>query len=63
MDYSVVFIADDELPDGHDWAMIRSTAGVVLAVKRDRLTPRVLEEAWCAYRRLARESPHLVAAV
>jgi hypothetical protein len=62
MGYQVVFVGDDDLPDGYDWALVRLLRGdVFLAVKRDRVTPCVLEQAWEAYRGLVRCTPGLLA--
>lgn len=50
--YGVRFIDDDALPEGHDYAMIRTAEDTVFFFKRSKLTPRVLEQAWAAYRAL-----------
>lgn len=52
--YAVKFVADGDLPDGHAWAMAHDADGNVFAfIKHTCLTPRVLEEAWAAYRQIA----------
>lgn len=42
---TVEFIADDELPPAHDWAIICRPSGYVLVIKHTRVTPRNLAEA------------------
>lgn len=56
MSYSVRFVADEELPPDHDWALARDEAGHYYAfIKQSSLVPRVLEEAWAGYRALSRK--------
>lgn len=50
--YGVRFIDDHELPEGHDFAMIRTPEDCVFFFKRSKVTPKVLEQAWAAYRAL-----------
>ena len=42
---SVEFIADDELPPAHDWAIICRPSGYVLVIKHTKVTPRNLSVA------------------
>lgn len=42
---AVEFIADDELPPAHDWAIICRPSGYVLVIKHTKVTPRNLSEA------------------
>lgn len=57
MDHRIEFVGDDDLPEEQDWALIRTQTLVLFAFKRSRLTPEVLESAWCAFRRLAQDVP------
>ena len=50
--YAVHYVRDDELPANQAWAMIRQGSRVCLFLKESVVCPRVLEEAWAAYRRL-----------
>lgn len=47
--YTVRFVEDHELPEGHDWIIMRVEGAYVAAIKLSRMTSRVLEEAWLAY--------------
>ena len=49
----VTFVADDELPPGQDWMMIQVDGDVYCVIRRTRVCPEVLEEAWAGYRKLA----------
>lgn len=46
LDYRVVFVGDDELPDEQDWAFVEYRDETVFALKKSRLTEVVLEDAW-----------------
>lgn len=50
--YGVRFIDDDALPAGHDFVMVRTDEDTMFFVKRTKVTPRVLEQAWAAFRAL-----------
>lgn len=50
--YGVRFTEDHELPEGHDFAMVRTDEDTMFFVKRSKVTPRVLEQAWAAFRAL-----------
>lgn len=53
--YAVRFVGADQLPVDHAWVLARDEDGsCYLFVKRCELCARVLEEAWAAYRWLAR---------
>lgn len=41
----VKFVADDELPPAHDWAIICRPSGYVLVIKQTKVTPRNLSVA------------------
>lgn len=60
--YEVTFVRPDDLPSEHRWALARdeSTGITYVFVKRCEVCPRVLEEAWAAYRRIVRKL-HLAA--
>ena len=42
---TVEFVADDELPPTHDWAIICRPSGYVLVIKYTKVTPRNLSAA------------------
>ena len=50
-EFGVQFVEDDALPNEQDWVIVKAEDKVVMVVKRSRLTPRVLSEAWVSFRR------------
>ena len=52
--YKVRFVED--LPGGHEFALMRDRRDWYLILDRQRVTERTLEEAWAAYR-LAASGP------
>jgi len=45
--YQVTFIGESDLPEGHDWALVRQCGGEYRAfVKRNANTPAALSECW-----------------
>jgi hypothetical protein len=45
--YKVVYIADDELPEGFDFAVARfSDGGMCAYLKRSAISPGMLKRAW-----------------
>lgn len=52
MEYLVRFIGDHQLPEGVDWAFMRCESETVCFIKRSRVCPAVLSEAWVAWERL-----------
>jgi hypothetical protein len=52
----VTFVADDELPPGQDWMMIQVDGDIYCVIRRTRVCPEVLEEAWAGYRKLTDET-------
>ncbi len=42
---TVEYVADDELPPAHDWAIICRPSGYVLVIKYTKVTPRNLSIA------------------
>jgi hypothetical protein len=63
MGYAVKFVESCQLPDRVHWALIRDGDDFCFVVKRDKVTPLVLEEGWSAYRRAIRmpQRPRLAA--
>lgn len=59
MRHQIRFIDDDELPDGHDWMLVREEDHYYFFVKRSRVTQEVLMEGWAAYVELASDAKHL----
>ena len=52
--YAVRFVNDADLPSTHAWVLAYDMDGNVYAfIKQSCVTPRVLEEVWAGYRRLA----------
>jgi hypothetical protein len=56
--HEVHFINDDEMPDGHDWMLLKVGDEVHCLVRRSRVRECVLEDAWSGYRYLASEQRH-----
>lgn len=54
--YGVTFVRDEELPAGYDWVLTRCrrTGTTHCFVKESAVRPRVIEEAWAAYRLMVR---------
>jgi hypothetical protein len=57
MSYSVRFVSDDLMPEGHDWVLCdQSSDGAVLCIRAsarqraDDGMAKLLEEAWAGYR-------------
>lgn len=50
--HRVRLIEQDNLPRGHDWALVEHGGRITLFIVEEALTPRKLEEAWAAYRLL-----------
>lgn len=49
MEYEVVFVGDDELPEGKEWAIVRAGRRFIAFIKRSCVCPRVLRESWEAF--------------
>lgn len=54
--HMVRFISDEEMPQGVDWMLLEVDDEVHCIVRRSRVEPCVLEEAWAGYRHLAAAS-------
>lgn len=50
--HRVRLIGQDDLPRGHEWALVEHDECITLFITEEALTPRKLEEAWAAYRLL-----------
>ena len=50
MDHKVEFVGDGDLPEGVEWALYMAPGEAVVLFVESALCPRVLEEAWEAYR-------------
>lgn len=48
--YHVMFVGPQTLPQEQDFVFLECGGEVWLAIRRDRLTVEVLEDAWTAYR-------------
>jgi len=56
--YQVTFIGESDLPEGHNWALVRQCDGEYRAfVKRDSITPAILSECWEAFAEMERAAP------
>ena len=55
MDYAISFV--DDLPEGHDFMLIRRPDTVLIFYRECALTPEVLEDSWAAYRALIAPRP------
>lgn len=55
MGRKVMFVTDDDLPEGCDWFMAKPPGGdYIFAVNPEAITEDLLHEAWEAYACLAR---------
>lgn len=50
--HKVTFVDDGRMPEGHDWMIVETDEGYVCLLRRSRVCPAVLEEAWAGYRTL-----------
>lgn len=55
MDYKVQFVADDELPEPHEWLIAKEGECVTVYILRSALSEEVLEAAWAGYRHAVAE--------
>lgn len=55
MDYVIRY--SEDLPDGHDFLLVRTCHQVVVVYRESALSPRVLEDSWAAYRALVIHPP------
>lgn len=51
--YHIMFVGDDGLPPGRDFAFLECDGEVWLAFVESHITPAVLEEAWATFRDMA----------
>lgn len=49
MEYEVVFVGEDDLPEGKEWAIVRVGRKFIAFIKAGCVCPRVLVEAWEAF--------------
>jgi len=56
MRYVVRFVEDYQLPEGQDWALVEGPDYYVAFLKRERVSPSLLAEAWAGYTVLSRRS-------
>lgn len=49
--YAVELVHEDQLPEGHDWLLIRDGEDAVAFVDHEAVRPWMLEDAWSAYQR------------
>lgn len=49
MDYKVVTVAVDELPEGTDWALVREHEAFYLFVKDGRMSAVLFNQTWPAF--------------
>jgi hypothetical protein len=50
--HRVRLIGQNDLPRGHDWALVEHDGRITLFITEEALTPRKLEETWAAIRLL-----------
>lgn len=55
--YAVHYVKDDELPTKQAWVLVRQGSRVCLFLKESVMCPRVLEEAWAAFRQMEPRAP------
>lgn len=59
--HKIHLIGQDDLPPGHEWAIVEHDERITLFITQEALTPRGLEEAWAGYRLLTKpRHPRLV---
>lgn len=51
--HEVVFMDDENMPKDMDWLLIEVDGDVHFVVRKSRVEPCVLEDAWLGYRHLA----------
>jgi hypothetical protein len=59
--YEVKFIEDDDLPPAVDWAIVTNGRTNRFFVKRSRLSPGLLAEAWAAWAERRQEGRYSIA--
>lgn len=57
MRHTIHFVADDELPAGQDWVLVRTRDAYRFFIKESKVTPDALMMGWAAYIELV--SPQL----
>lgn len=56
--FRVMYVGDERLPEGTDWAIARLDGGRMIAfVKTSKVCPALLSEAWAASTRLTHRLP------
>lgn len=55
--YKVVTVADQDLPEGTDWALARSAGAFYLFVRDGKLTPTLLNQTWPAFMKMVARQP------
>lgn len=55
MGMQVRFVSDQEMPEGHDFVVVQLPTGMVTFYRERAVTPRTIESAWAACRRLLEE--------
>ena len=53
MQYRIRFVGERELPPDQDFAFMECDDQLWLAIKRNRISPPLLEECWGTYRQMA----------
>lgn len=56
MGYSIKFVSDEAMPEGHDFIFIETPCGAVIVYRETAVTPDTLEASWAAYRALGGRS-------
>lgn len=56
--YSIRFVAEDALPEGHDFVFVENGDHCMIFYRQSAAgNARVLEDSWAAYRHLLRNTP------
>lgn len=55
--HCITFVADDEMPEGHDFVFVEIPEGALLFYRESELTEENLMDSWAAYRALQRRPP------
>lgn len=57
MHYSIKFVDDAALPEGHDFVLIKAGDEYCIFYRAGAVRPSVLEDSWAAYRALTESPP------
>lgn len=56
MEFEVVFVEDEKMPAGFDWALARVGECFYALIRKTRVVPEVLAAAWAAFVERSRQA-------